>query len=138
MQCVEQRIIKVPGGFEVIGFGVEGDLVAREPKDTVESAARHAVANIPNSGRVTFHACAAEALGNFVAGVMDVPQWNAAYTSEWDCGITLTTKCVWDPVNRVVLDQERVELDGVDACVKEFVTYRDEEFVITDEGAEDD
>ena len=51
-------------------------------------------------------------------------------TSEWDGGISLTTKCVWDPINKVVLRQEAVELDGAGNCVREYVTYDDEEFEV--------
>ena len=137
MQCSEQRVIRIGTEFEVVGFDWEGNIRAREPMVTIEEATRWALANITSSGRVTFQACAAEALSEFVSGSVedsttppDVPAWNAMLTSEWDGGISLTTKCVWDPINKVVLRQEAVELDGAGNCVREYVTYDDEEFEV--------
>src|ERR1035437_6617998 len=71
MQCSEQRVIRIGTEFEVVGFDWEGNIRAREPMVTIEEATRWALANITSSGRVTFQACAAEALSEFVSGSVE-------------------------------------------------------------------
>ncbi len=47
---------------------------------------------------------------------------NAKYTSEWDCGTTITTECKFDPDTKIVYDIEDsgVEIDGT--LMLEYVT----------------
>ena len=143
MKCCRQVIIRTGEEFAVIGYDVEGNIISHEPMASIESATCYAVANITMTGRVTFQACAAEKLSEFVSGAVedsnsdDLPTspgaWNATLTSVWDDGVSLTTKCVFDRVNKVVLRSEEVELAGVDCLTDQYVTYDDEEFKVMPE-----
>jgi hypothetical protein len=61
------------------------------------------------------------------------PKWNASFVSEWDDGVSLSTRCVWDPENERVLEQETVDLDGVGSLERQYVIYEGEEFEVEDE-----
>ena len=59
-------------------------------------------------------------------------KWNAVYTSVWDSGATVTTKCVFDPETEDVLEQEVVDVNGIGNCVRECVLYNGVNYEIGD------
>jgi hypothetical protein len=66
------------------------------------------------------------------------PKMNADFVSEWDDGVILTTRCLWDPETNTVLEQETVDLQGVVALERQYVVYEGEEIEITDEDEDED
>ena len=59
--------------------------------------------------------------------------WNAEYTSVWENGAVLNTRCVWDVDNQEIIDTETVDLSNCGGLEREYVTYNGEEFNVCDE-----
>lgn len=72
--------------------------------------------------------------GTEVKEVWFRPPFNARFISEWDGGISLGTRCVWDPEERKTTHIETVTLEGVDSLDRQYVIYDGMEIEVDADG----